>query len=289
MAFGDFPLKGKVAVVTGAGSGINLAFAKEAVKAGARVLVADLKLTQDGEEFMKGEGAKAAVFVKCDVTKRKDLENLIPTSEKEFGDVPDVYVAGAGVFEPKWSAFWDDTEEDGYTQVDINVNHPLKLSRIAIRALLRKNKKGVILVVASLAGYQGTFSVPLYVTTKHAVVGFVRSMAALEDMEGIKVTAVAPGLVRTPLWTDHPDKMKQFGYGQTNSNSPEDVADAMMDLITNGKYPGGSCMEVSIKGTRILGTWNIDPPDTVGTTVPQEIIDANTAPIKEMLSKERGS
>lgn len=79
--------------------------------------------------------------------------------------------------------------------MDINVNHPLKLSRIAIKALLRKRKNGVILIVSSLAGYQGTFAAPLYCATKHAVVGFVRSMALLDGLEGIKVVAVAPGYV----------------------------------------------------------------------------------------------
>jgi NAD(P)-dependent dehydrogenase (short-subunit alcohol dehydrogenase family) len=100
MSVGDFPLKDKIAIVTGGGSGINLSFAQFAVQHGARVIVADLKLTEDGEKFMKGEGAKAAVFAKCDVAKRADLENLIRVSEKEFGDVPDIYIAGAGVFEP---------------------------------------------------------------------------------------------------------------------------------------------------------------------------------------------
>jgi len=100
MTFGDFPLKDKIALVTGAGSGINLAFARLAVQQGARVIVADLKLTEDGEKFIKGEGAKSAVFAKCDVTKRAELENLIKVSEKAYGDVPDLYVAGAGVFEP---------------------------------------------------------------------------------------------------------------------------------------------------------------------------------------------
>jgi NAD(P)-dependent dehydrogenase (short-subunit alcohol dehydrogenase family) len=100
MSVGDFPLKGKIAVVTGAGSGINLSFARLAVQQGARVIVADLRLTEDGDKFMSGEGAKAAIFTKCNVAKRADLENLITVSEKEFGDVPDIYVAGAGVFEP---------------------------------------------------------------------------------------------------------------------------------------------------------------------------------------------
>lgn len=79
--------------------------------------------------------------------------------------------------------------------MSINVNGPLKLSRIAVRALLGANKTGVILLITSLAGYQGAFSAPLYCATKHAIVGFVRSMAALDDMESIKVVAVAPGYV----------------------------------------------------------------------------------------------
>lgn len=69
----------------------------------------------------------------------------------------------------------------------------MKFTRIAIRALLNKNKKGVVLVTASLAGYQGTYSAPLYCATKHAVIGFVRSLAELGRLEGIKVCAVAPG------------------------------------------------------------------------------------------------
>ena len=69
----------------------------------------------------------------------------------------------------------------------------MKLSRIAIRALLSKNKKGVVLIVASLAGFQGTYSAPIYCASKHAVIGFVRSMAELDRLEDIKVVAIAPG------------------------------------------------------------------------------------------------
>jgi NAD(P)-dependent dehydrogenase (short-subunit alcohol dehydrogenase family) len=103
---GDFPLKDKVAVVTGGGSGINLHFVQIAVQQGAKVIVADLKLTEDAEKFMNSsEGGKSAIFVKCDVTIRADLENLIKVSEEKYGDVPDVYIAGAGVFEPVRSLY----------------------------------------------------------------------------------------------------------------------------------------------------------------------------------------
>ena len=78
-------------------------------------------------------------------------------------------------------------------QVEINVNHPIKLTRIATRALLGKNKRGVVLITASLASLSGTYSAPLYCATKHAVIGFVRSLAEMDQLEGIKVVAVAPG------------------------------------------------------------------------------------------------
>lgn len=94
-------MSGKIAVVTGAGSGINLAFAKLSEQRGAKIVIADLKLTDDAEDFVKGSETKGTVIsVHCDVTKRADLENLVQESEKQFGDVPDVWIAGAGVFEP---------------------------------------------------------------------------------------------------------------------------------------------------------------------------------------------
>ena len=65
---------------------------------GASVIIADLRLTDEAEEFVKL--AENVVFAKCDVVNWEDLQNLIDVSKKEFGDVPDVYIAGAAVFEP---------------------------------------------------------------------------------------------------------------------------------------------------------------------------------------------
>ena len=100
MVVGAFPLKNKIAVITGGGSGINLSFARLAIDNGARVLIADLKLTKEAEEFVNKAGPRLVVFAKCDVTKRTDLENLAKASQKAFNDTPDVWIAGAGVFEP---------------------------------------------------------------------------------------------------------------------------------------------------------------------------------------------
>ena len=94
-------------------------------------------------------------------------------------------------------------------------------------------------------------------------------------------------MVQTPLWTDYPAKMKQFGYDPATAVTPETVAEAMIELVKDGKYVGGTCVEVSLTGNRTLRTWNIDPPKGAGTAVPQEVLDENYAPLISILESER--
>lgn len=83
--------------------------------------------------------------------------------------------------------------------MEINVNHPIKLTRIAMRALLGRDKKGVVLMIASVAGLVGFYDSPLYGATKHAIVGFVKAMAEADALEGVKVVAICPGCVPVPF------------------------------------------------------------------------------------------
>ena len=105
---GDFPVKGKVVLITGGGSGIGLSFVKLCHSKGARVLIGDLKLTTEADEFIKKTGDGSVAFTQCDVSDWKALRALITTSVEKFGEVPDVYCPCAGIFEPPWSNFWDD-------------------------------------------------------------------------------------------------------------------------------------------------------------------------------------
>jgi len=98
MGFGNFSISNKIIVVTGGGSGINLAFVRLCAHGGARVLIADLKLSPEAEDLI--QNTTGVIFEKCDVSNWADLRKLVEVTEKKFGDVPDIFVAGAGVFEP---------------------------------------------------------------------------------------------------------------------------------------------------------------------------------------------
>ena len=82
----------------------------------------------------------------------------------------------------------------------INLNHPIKFCRIGMRALVSEDRKGVLLPIASVGGIGGTYHCPLYIATKHGIVGFVKSMKLAEKYEGIKIVTICPGAVDSNLW-----------------------------------------------------------------------------------------
>ncbi|RAL12648.1 NAD(P)-binding protein [Aspergillus homomorphus CBS 101889] len=283
----EFSVQDKIVVVTGGGSGIGLAAAQLATSKGAKTIIADLKLTPGAESFVNR--TETVIFQPCDVRNWADLEALIALSQDKWGDVPDVYIPAAGVFDPTWSNFWDDTEQNGYAALEINVNHPIKLTRIAIRELLRKNKKGVVCCVSSLAGIAAAPAAPLYTAAKHAIWGFVKAMAPYEAMEGVKVTAVCPGAVRTPLFTDRPATMEQYSLEGGELLSPEYVAECMFGLIEKGEYEGGAVLEVwkaGPQGQRVVPEWNISPSPYFDAHTP-EVRQKIFAPVRETLARER--
>ena len=229
---GDFSLEDKIVFITGAGSGIGLAFAKLARKHGARIVMADIKLTQEAQEFLF-DNKSGVLSYQCDVTKWASLSGGFEFSKASLGDVPDVVVPCAGIFEPVSANFWDDNDSpDEYLQISVNVTQVVKITRLAVRALVSHGKKGVICTIASQAGLRGFYLTPLYCATKHAVVGFVRSLAPAERLEGIKIVAICPGGVDTPIWAkDKRDLFKMDEMPQGTFLQAQDVAELMFEVI----------------------------------------------------------
>ncbi|KAF7557156.1 hypothetical protein G7Z17_g939 [Cylindrodendrum hubeiense] len=271
----QFPIKDKIVTVTGGGSGIGLSYALLARKHGAKaVMIADLALTDEAQRAVDED--KNITFLRCDVTKWSDLQNLIDP----------------------YSNFWEDPEpieSNGYKHVAINVEHPIKLTRLAIRALLGKDKQGVVVIVASIAGYSKQYPAPIYSATKHAVVGFTRSLGDAQQLQGVKVVAVCPGIVTTPIWTTGtPGSGKRFGINDDVAITAETTAEAIHEAIESADYPGGTILEVSRDGTRVIPEWFIQPPGMVdgkmqkGTDVPPEMIAKALKPILDRTAAERG-
>lgn len=244
--------------------GINLEFARLLLQNGANVVFADLALRPEAEELVKQYSEKA-LFKKTDVTSWSDLNDMFTTAISRFGGV-DIACPGAGVFEPPWSAFWyppgsaqskDDPLSGRYKLLDINLTHPIRVTQLAMSHFLSasppsspSNPKSIV-HIASIAGETVGIGYPLYHVSKHGVQALVRSLDSLDESHGIRVTCVMPGVVKTPLWTDHPEKLKlvkQEGEDADQWVTPEEVAQVMLACVKDERI-GESIRGASSSGT----------------------------------------
>ncbi|OQU93811.1 hypothetical protein CLAIMM_00278 [Cladophialophora immunda] len=245
MAQVDVDLRGKGAIVTGGGSGICLSFVQHLYRAGCNVLICDLALHREAvawldtihqkdisddttQQTTPPSGPRVA-FLKTDVSDWKQLEAAFEGYAREFGGgVPDVVCPGAGVYEPSWANFWNDSDAAAgrghYSLLRINLEHPLQMSRIAIRRMLT----------------------PLYGAAKQGISNFTRGMARLQDMEGIRVVAVAPGPTMSPLMYDHPEALRFVDPAKDRLSAPDEIARGMMAVaFDRARFPPGTVLEVT--------------------------------------------
>lgn len=164
--------------------------------------------------------------------------------------------------------------------LDINLTHPIRTTQLAISYFLRyraSKKPRHIVLISSIAGQIPVFFAPIYAAAKHGISGFVRSMAMLDQAFGIRVTAVAPGVIKTPLFTEHPEKLKAVDEAADTWVYPEEVAQVMLALVQQDKvseiigdqsgqghqFPveGGTILEVS-KTVRAVSAFNDPGPGT---------------------------
>ena len=198
----------------------------------------------------------------------------------EFGNF-DLLCPGAGVYEPEWSNFWhppgqsprsrDDPRCGRYALLDINVSHPIRATQIALSHWLhpatagalrasRENPKRVV-HISSVAGQIPVFRAPLYGASKFAVTGFVRCLGPLEAETGVRVNAVAPGVVKTPIWTEDAGKLANVDQEKDAWVTPQEVAEAMLRCAEDESYKAGSVWEVGAGHVREVGLFHDPGPD----------------------------
>jgi NADP-dependent 3-hydroxy acid dehydrogenase YdfG len=240
-------LKGKVAWITGGGSGIGLAGAEELAKAGARVVISGRteKTNKEAEKKLKALGDAEAV--QLEVSDKKAVYAAAADIEKRHGRI-DILVTSAGTnisgpkrnFKSMSAEGWDDV-------VAINLNGLFYCCHAVIPGM-RARKDGLIINISSWAGrYASVLTGPAYNATKRAVIAISESINMEECMHGIRATSILPGEVATPILEKRP--VPPSKEERARMAQPEDFGKAILFVAT---LPARSCVNELV----IAPTWN---------------------------------
>jgi 3-hydroxybutyrate dehydrogenase len=214
-------LKDKVAIVTGAASGIGKEIAREYAKAGAKVAIADLSLAaaQNAADEI-GQAGGQAMAVEMNVTDEAQVDAGVAAVVEKFGGV-DVLVSNAGI--QIISPIVDFKYEDWKKLVAIHLDGSFLTTRAAMRAMIRQGRGGAIIYMGSVHSHEASPLKSAYVAAKHALIGLAKTVAKEGAKDGIRANVICPGFVRTPLVDKQiPEQAKAFGI------SEEDVIKKIM-------------------------------------------------------------
>ncbi len=188
-----FSLENKLALITGGGTGLGLGMAKAFVEAGAKVVITGRR--EDVLQTAVAEIGSNATFVVNDVSNLAGLPELVRTIEAEHGAI-EILVNNAGINLKKHAL--DLTDEEFQTIIQTNVNAVFALTREVARGMMER-KGGSIIMITSMAAMYGLSKVAAYGASKTAVLGMTRILASDLSSHGIRVNAIAPGFIDSPM------------------------------------------------------------------------------------------
>ena len=239
-------LRNKVAIITGAASGIGLATAHVFAAEGARVVLADI-------DAIRTETASAAVAqaggetlaVRVDVTDRESVDAMVAATLKRFGRI-DCLVNNAGI--TKDSRLVKMTEQQFDSVMSVNLKGVFHCTQAVVPTMLEQ-ESGVILIASSVVGLYGNFGQTNYAATKAGVIGFAKTWGRELGPKGIRTVAVCPGFVATPILETIPPAVMQKMVDKVpmgRLGRPEEIARVYAFLASDdASYINGTTIEVS--------------------------------------------
>lgn len=238
-------LEGKVALVTGASRGIGAAIAKELAEAGAHVALAgreEATLQATARSLPKGGHA---VAVQADVADTADLDRLVGEVVKQLGGI-DILVNNAGLLPPAKQIYKADLDE-WQTVMDINLRAPWYLSKL-VHPHMKSRGGGAIVNVSSTSGLHHDIGLGVYGISKAGVVMLTEVCAKEWARDGIRVNAIAPGIVKTQLAGSIIEYMQARNMKPNPMNmlgEPEDIAKLVRFLVSDdSRYMTGSIIRI---------------------------------------------
>jgi 3-oxoacyl-[acyl-carrier protein] reductase len=239
-------LEGQVSLITGAAQGIGLATALKFAREGATVIVCDVKQAAVDAAVLQCEalGARAAGFV-MDVTQREMVDAVVAQVVERFGRI-DVLVNNAGITQD--ARLQKMTLEQFDRVIDVNLRGVFHCAQ-AVTGTMIAQGRGVILNASSVVGIYGNFGQTNYAASKFGVIGFTKTWSRELGPKGIRVNAVAPGFIATPILSTIPDKVitemaHRVPLGRLGQ--PEEIANVYAFLASDeASYINGAVIEVS--------------------------------------------
>lgn len=228
--------KDKVIIITGSTFGIGKTTALAFAKRGAKVVLSDYKADEDTEKTIRDNGGEA-IFVSCDVSNEGDVKNLVTKTIAHYGRL-DFAFNNAGI-EGTPAPATECSNENWDKTININLTGVWYCMKYQIPEML-KTGGGSIVNNASIAGLVGFGSMPAYVASKHGVVGLTKNVALDYAKQGIRVNAVCPGVIHTPMIDRFTggdqaamDQLKA-GKPMGRIGQPEEIAETVIFLCSDG-------------------------------------------------------
>ncbi|KAL4938443.1 hypothetical protein BDV06DRAFT_231854 [Aspergillus oleicola] len=242
-------LSGKTAIITGGAGGIGAATAKVFNTHGANVVIADIPTSRNlAEKLIAGfPHPENAIFTSVDILNWGHMLDLFRGTIERFGSI-DTVVANAGIMEKTETLDVESTDEKGdllestgaFNVIDVNVKGTLNTLRLAMHYMQstpgKTSSRKSIVLVASTSGYMGSTGVSAYVSSKHAIIGLLRSSHKTAEKLGITITGVAPFFTYTNITAK---AGKQWQADGLRPNTTEDVGVEIVRASVGGM--GGGC------------------------------------------------
>ena len=235
-----------MAIVTGAGRGIGECTAKKFAVEGAKVVVADINEADIKKvvEEIKTEG-REAIGIVVDVTNKEKVDKMIDEAVKSFGQL-DIIVNNAGITADNTLLKMKENEWDRV--INVNLKGVYNCGQAAAKVMAEKGT-GVILNASSVVGIYGNYGQTNYAATKWGVIGMTKTWAKELGKKGVRVNAVAPGFIFTPMTEKMPEKVLDMMAKKApikRLGTPEDIANAYLYLASDeASFVTGTVLEIT--------------------------------------------